>query len=84
MADVNISKTGVFIDTKTGQVVDSQPEEGVQLVAPGTEITPAAQRAIDDARTAAAGGVSAPDVVTAEPDGSVSSDAPVESGRKRR
>lgn len=31
---------GVWLDTKTNKVVESQPEEGVQLVAPGVEATP--------------------------------------------
>lgn len=31
---------GVWLDTKTGKVVEAQPEEGVQLVAPGVEATP--------------------------------------------
>jgi hypothetical protein len=34
MAD-EISKNGVWFDTKHQKVVDSQPEEGVQIVAPG-------------------------------------------------
>jgi hypothetical protein len=33
------SKTGIWVDTKTGKVVETQPEEGVQLVAPGGEVT---------------------------------------------
>lgn len=41
------SKTGVFWDTKAGKIVDSEPEEGVQLVAPGGEVTPDAQVSID-------------------------------------
>lgn len=49
MADEKVSKGGVFIDTKTGKVVQSQPEEGIQLVAPGGTIDDAAQAAIDAA-----------------------------------
>jgi hypothetical protein len=45
-----ISKSGVFIDTKTGKVVESQPEEGVQLVAPGGVVTPEAERQIKAAK----------------------------------
>ena len=30
---------GVWYDTKASKVVESQPEEGVQLVAPGVEPT---------------------------------------------
>jgi len=44
MAD---SKNGVWFDTKAGKVVNSEPEEGVQLVAPGQEVTAAAQATID-------------------------------------
>jgi hypothetical protein len=60
MAD-EVSKSGVFIDTKTGKVTESQPEEGIQLVAPGSPVTPDAQRAIDNAKAAA--GAGATDVV---------------------
>jgi len=49
---MTIAKNGVFIDTKTSTVVDSQPEEGVQLVAPGSEVTPALQEKIDAAKAA--------------------------------
>lgn len=38
---------GVWFDTKAGKVVKSQPEEGVQLTAPGVETTPDDQRLID-------------------------------------
>lgn len=47
MADENLSKNGVYFDTKNSKVVESPPEEGVQLVAPGGEITPAVQDDID-------------------------------------
>jgi hypothetical protein len=33
------SNSGTWYDTKAGKVVTSQPEEGVQLVAPGVEPT---------------------------------------------
>lgn len=55
-----VSKTGVFLDPD-GKVVTSQPEEGVQLVAPGGVIDANAQRAIDAAKTAAADEVKAPE-----------------------
>lgn len=42
-----ISKNGVYFDTKSKKVVKSPPEEGVQLVAPGGEITEAVQADID-------------------------------------
>jgi hypothetical protein len=46
--------TGTWIDNKTGKVVTSQPEEGVQLIAPGVEVTPDDQRAVDAAKAAQA------------------------------
>lgn len=52
---------GVWLDSKTGKVVESQPEEGVQLVAPGTESTPDAERLIEVYRS---GGKSEPKTVT--------------------
>lgn len=33
------TKTGVWFDTKARKVVKSQPEEGIQLAAPGAELT---------------------------------------------
>lgn len=45
-----VSKSGVFIDTKTGKVVESQPEEGIQLVAPGGVVTPNAEAQITAAK----------------------------------
>lgn len=44
MAD--ISQSGVFFDTKANKVVNSQPEEGVQIVAPGGELTATAEAEI--------------------------------------
>lgn len=52
MADT-VSKSGVYIDTKTGKVVEKQPEEGVQLVAPGGTIDASVQQQIDWAKDAA-------------------------------
>lgn len=63
MAD-EVSKTGVFIDAKTGKVVDSQPEEGYQLVAPGGVIDANAQAQIEAAKTAASGETAEPKTVT--------------------
>jgi hypothetical protein len=40
MADEEVSENGKFLDTKEGKIVDSQPEEGVQLIAPGVVVTP--------------------------------------------
>lgn len=39
--------SGVWFDTKADKVVKSQPEEGIQLVAPGAEPTPDEQRRVD-------------------------------------
>lgn len=39
---------GVWLDLGSGQVVHSEPEEGIQLAAPGTKITPDVQRRIDN------------------------------------
>lgn len=61
---VNISETGVFFDTKTGKVVDGQPEEGIQIVAPGGEVTPAAQKEIDAYRVVEAGSGAQPAAIT--------------------
>ncbi len=55
---------GVYIDTRTGKVVESQPEEGIQLVPPGGEITKSRQAVIDRYKEAAAGTESAPKTVT--------------------
>lgn len=42
------SKDGVWVDTKSGEVVNGpQPEEAIQLVAPGGEITADVQKRID-------------------------------------
>lgn len=41
-----ICTTGKWIDKRTGQVVDVQPEESRLLVAPGTELTAAVQEQI--------------------------------------
>ena len=45
---------GVWLDSKTGKVVESQPEEGVQLVAPGVEATPDEQARVDAYKAAVA------------------------------
>lgn len=37
---------GVWFDTKAGKVVESQPEEGVVLLAPGVEPTPDDERRV--------------------------------------
>lgn len=41
-----VSKTGKWIDTRTGKVVTAEPCEGVLLVAPGCEIDPNTAEAI--------------------------------------
>lgn len=38
---------GVWLDTKTGKVVESEPEEGLVLVAAGVEATAADQARVD-------------------------------------
>jgi hypothetical protein len=53
MADDQVSKNGVWIDSKTGNVVESQPEEGIQLVPAGGTIDNATQQLIDTANAAA-------------------------------
>lgn len=50
-----ISESGVFIDSKTGKVVESQPEEGVQIVPPGSEITPDMEKAVEAAKLVESG-----------------------------
>ncbi len=61
-----VSKTGVFVDSKTGKVVTSQPVEGRLLVAPGDELTDEAKAAVEAAKTAAKYEVAtAPSVETA-------------------
>lgn len=48
----SVSKNGVWIDTKTNKVVESQPEEGVQLVPAGGTIDAATQTLVDNAKEA--------------------------------
>lgn len=64
MPDENISETGVFFDTKNQKVVESQPEEGVQIVAPGGELTKAVNDDIARWRDVENGVVSEPETVT--------------------
>lgn len=45
---------GSWIDSKTGKVVTSQPEEGVQLVSPNVEATPDDEAAVQRAKDALA------------------------------
>jgi hypothetical protein len=42
-----ISATGVFWDSQAQQVVESQPTEGIQLCAPGSELTKTVKDDID-------------------------------------
>jgi len=76
MAD-NVSKTGMWIDSKTGKVVESEPEQGYLLVTKGGEVSPLVQRQLDqlnEATSAPAGPVdlsvqeAAPRPVTVEPE----------------
>lgn len=55
--------TGVWFDLKSQQVVDSPPEEGVQIVAPGAEETPALLAEVQRYRDMA-DGVSRVDTIT--------------------
>lgn len=43
---------GVWFDTATAKVVESQPEQGVQLIAPGVEATPDDDRRVEVYRAA--------------------------------
>lgn len=52
---------GVWVDTQSGKVVESQPVEGVQLVAPGVEATPDDERLVQRYKD---GGSSEPQTVT--------------------
>ena len=56
MADIEVSKTGKWIDGKTGKVVSSEPEEGRLLCPPGGELTIPRRSAIEAAELAAKGG----------------------------
>lgn len=47
---------GTWYDTKAGKVVTSQPEEGIQLVAPGVEATPDEQARVDSYKGGGADG----------------------------
>lgn len=55
---------GVWLDTKTNKVVASQPEEGVQLVAPGVEPTDSDLARVDAVKAALAGEVEAAKTVS--------------------
>lgn len=43
----NVSKSGVWVNTDTGNVVHSEPDEGFPVVLPGGEIDPVAAAVID-------------------------------------
>lgn len=66
MADENLSESGVFFDTKNNKVVESPPEEGVQIVAPGGELTQAVKDDIARYRDIENGVVSEPETVTTQ------------------
>lgn len=51
-----MAESGAWIDTKTGKVVAKQPEEGVQLIAPGTEPTDAQRAYVEEVKAAVADG----------------------------
>jgi hypothetical protein len=71
MADA-ISTSGKWV-TSDGRVVTEQPEEGRQLVAPNTPITPVMQAAIERAEAAAP-----PAPVVETPDGASDGDKSAE------
>lgn len=56
-----ICTSGLWVDKRTGRVVDSQPVEGHLLVSPGGRFTPEVRTAVDRAQR------SAPPEVTADP-----------------
>lgn len=60
-----ICTTGKWVDKKTGRVVDSPPQEGRLLVAPGAELTPSLQ---DQVRRAEERSPQAPPAETASTD----------------
>lgn len=64
MPDENISQNGVFYDTKNNKVVESQPEEGVQILAPGGEVTKAVEDDIQRYKDLEQGVVREPETVT--------------------
>lgn len=65
MAD-EVSKTGVYVDSKTGKVVNSPPEEGIQLVPAGGTIDSTAAAAIAAAKAAHSGAGDEPETVTTD------------------
>jgi hypothetical protein len=79
------SKNGVFFDTKNQKVVKTQPEEGIQIVAPGGEITPSVQADIDRFTDAQNGTPSTPKTIGTQ--GSIETaadEAPVEAAADTR
>lgn len=70
-ADEEVCETGLWVDDETGQVVDSPPLTGRQLVPPGGVMRKDRARAVEAARAAAPVQVDQPDpqpVVEAEPE----------------
>jgi hypothetical protein len=69
MADKDTAKNGVYFDTKTNKVVEKQPEEGIQLVAPGGEVTGHVKARIDQFKAIEAGepGAAPTATMTVEP-----------------
>lgn len=58
---------GVWFDTKNSKVVDKAPEEGIQIVAPGTEETSATEADVQPYRDIEAGVVREPETITSSP-----------------
>ncbi len=44
---MEISDTGIYFDNESKQIVNEPPVHGVQIVAPGGEVTANAQRDVD-------------------------------------
>jgi hypothetical protein len=49
--DTKTTKSGVWFDTKARKVVESEPEEGILLAAPGAELTPTVNATIEQYRS---------------------------------
>lgn len=61
-----ISNTGVFFDSVENKVVESPPERGVQIVAPGGELTDSAKADIERWRQVESGEAAPVETVTTE------------------
>lgn len=57
---------GSWLDTKSNKIVSSQPEEGIQLLAPGAEHTPADLAHVEAVKASLAPEPAAPKTVTSK------------------